>query len=121
MRANIPVHGPRAVILAERKLAKRLPDPPPGGVEHGRADRRAWVLCRDLLERGGHAVGIRHVGGNPERAPAERMDLLHDGVERGGAAREQDDVVFLGEPSCECGAGAGADAGDDCECFGGHW
>lgn len=121
MRANVHVHGPRNVPLGERQLAKRLLDPPPGGVEHGRADGRTWVRCRDLCECGGHAVGVSHVGGNPECAPAERIDLLHDGVEVAGAACEEDDVVFLGEPFRNCGAGARAHADDDCECSGGHW
>lgn len=52
---------------------------------------------------------------------AAGVDLVHNRVEVGGVAREQDHGVGLGEFAGDAGACAGADAGDDGKCFGGHF
>ena len=118
---NVPLILKPPCKLLLRQLQKRLPSETPRGVKHCRRQRRPFILLLNLVKRRAHTLRTRKVCANPRRVAAAGVDLVDDGVEVGGVAREENDGVGLGEFTGDAGACAGANAGDDGKRFGGHF
>ena len=88
-------HGAADVVDDDVQLAERL-------------DGRAGQL--------GGGLGMREVGDDDVGAPADRRDLLGDGLQLGLGARGDDDVgADFGECEGDRRAEAAAGTGDDCD------
>lgn len=70
-------------------------------------------LLADTRKRGVHGRGVGSIGLEAKGLAARGVDLVDGALVGGGAARQQDDRVGLGEAAGDGGAGAGTCAGDD--------
>lgn len=90
--------------LLGRQLEERLAHETTSGVEHGRGERRAGELLRDLLEGGLDVLGVGEVDAEARGLAAGGVDLVDDGLVVGGVAGEHDDGVGFGEAAGNGGA-----------------
>ena len=106
--------------LFQRHVQQRLPHKPPTGIKHGGRTRRALVLLLDFAEGLLDAVLAGHIRGYPQSFAAVLVDLLHQRFEVIRVPSEEDDGIGRGETAGHGGAGPGANAGDDGDCFRAH-
>jgi len=117
MGDKLPISFKPRLKILQAQFQKRLPNKPSPNIEHRGRQPHTLELALDLAKRILYALCVRDVGADTDGFASVAVDFRDERLVVFGVARKEDDGVGGGEFAGYGRAGAGADAGYDCEGF----